>query len=116
MQEGRDVGQIELIRMLQVYIQLIQGRIIHGQVIGNVCSIITLPSSIYPRCLDLNTAHSQFQQRKVGVAVVCPILALLRDIVLEDGGSFGIVSVQAVQDSIDMLWPVRCVIESDAHG
>ena len=62
-----------------------------------------------------DTGHSQFQQRKVGVAVVRSVLALLRDIVLEDGGSLGVVSVQAIQDSIDMLWPVRRIIESDAH-
>ena len=64
----------------------------------------------------MNTGHSQFQQRQVGVAVVRPILALLGDIVLEDGGGFGIVSVQAIQDGIDMLWPIRGVIESDPHG
>ena len=66
--------------------------------------------------MDMNAEHSQFQQRKVRVAVVGPILALLRDIVLEDGGCFWIVSVQAIQDSIDMLWPLRRVIESDAHS
>lgn len=73
--------------------RLIQGRGLHGQVIGNVSLIIMLSPAGFPEVDDGMDTHSQLQQRKVGVAVVCPVLALLRDIILEDDGGFWIVPV-----------------------
>lgn len=58
----------------------------------------------------------QLQQSQVGVAVVRLLLALLHDIVLEDGRGLGVVPVEAVENRIDMLRPFRREIERGAHG
>ena len=59
---------------------------------------------------------SQLQQRQIGVAVISAVLALLRDIVLEYGCRFGIVSVETIEDGFDVFGPVRRVVKSYAHG
>lgn len=59
---------------------------------------------------------SQLQQRQIRVAVICAVLALLCDIVLEYGRRFGIVSVEAIEDGFDVFGPVRSVIKGYAHG
>ena len=59
---------------------------------------------------------SQFQQGQIGIAVISPVLALLGDIVLEDGRRFGIVPVQAVEDGFDVFGPVGRIVKGDAHG
>lgn len=61
-------------------------------------------------------AHSQLQQRQVRKAIHELALTLLHDVFLEDGGGLGIVSVEAVQDRIDVLWPIRRVVEWNTHG
>jgi len=58
----------------------------------------------------------QFQKRKVCVAVICLVLALLRDVFLEDGGGLWVVAIEAVQDGVDVLRSVRAVVECDAHS
>ena len=58
----------------------------------------------------------QFQQGKVRIAIVCLVLALLSNIVLENIGGLGIVSVEAIQYLIDVFGPVRRKVECDAHG
>ena len=60
-------------------------------------------------------ASLQLQQGQIGVAVIRAILALLRHVVLEHGRGFGIVSIETIQNAIDVLWPIRRIIKSDTH-
>jgi hypothetical protein len=39
----------------------------------------------------------------------------MSDVVLEDYCCLGVVSIQAVKDCIDVLWPLRRVVEGNAH-
>lgn len=57
----------------------------------------------------------QLQQGQVSVAIIRLFLALLGHIVLEDGSGLGIVSIETIQDGINMLWPLGRIIEGDAH-
>ena len=82
------------------------------RVIGNV--VVTCSSCNMRRKVRENDV--QLQQREVGVAVVCLVLALLHDIVLEDGGRFRVVPVESVEDLLDVLRPFRRVIEGGAHS
>lgn len=65
--------------------------------------------------IDQSGTNSQLQQSQVGVAVKCAVLALLSDIVLEYCGGLGVVSVQAVEDGVDMRRPCVALVESNAH-
>ena len=58
----------------------------------------------------------QLKERKVGVAIVGLLVALVLDVVLEDGGGLWVVSVQAVEDGLDVLWALWRVVEGDTHG
>jgi hypothetical protein len=58
-------------------------------------------------------ADVQFQEGKVAVAVIGLVLALLGDIFLEGGGGLGIVSVEAVEDGLDIFRPVGGVVEGN---
>lgn len=49
----------------------------------------------------------QLQQGQVGVAVVRSRLALVHDIVLEGASGLWVVSVEAIKDGLDVLWPFR---------
>ena len=60
-------------------------------------------------------ADLQLQQCEVGIAVVGLFLALVVHVVLEDCGGLWVVSVETVEDGINVLWPVRRVIERYAH-
>lgn len=60
--------------------------------------------------------HVQLQQGQVRVAVVRLALALGHDIVLESARRLGVVSVQAIEDGLDVLWPFRRKVECGAHG
>lgn len=53
----------------------------------------------------------QLQQGQVRVAVVRLRLALLHDIVLERASGLGVVSVEAIEDRLDVLWPFRRKVE-----
>ena len=57
----------------------------------------------------------QFQQRQVGIAVIRPVFALLCNIILEDGGGFGIVSVKTVEYIFYMLRSIWGIVKCDAH-
>lgn len=59
--------------------------------------------------------HSQFQESKVRIAVVCLLFTLLCNVLLKYCGCFWVVSIKAVQDRIDLLRPIRRVIERDSH-
>lgn len=58
----------------------------------------------------------QLQQGQVGVAVVCLVLALGHDIVLKGARGLRVISVQAIEDGLDVLWPFRRKVECGAHG
>ena len=57
----------------------------------------------------------QLQEGQVGVAVIGLVLALLGDIFLEGRGDLGVVSVEAVEDGLDVFRPVGRVVEGN-HG
>ena len=82
---------------------------IHIQVIGNVCNDTRHPSQ-NPRRGGL-----QLQQCQIGIAIKGAVLALLGDIVLEDGGGLGVVSVQAVEDSVDVRRAGLALVERGDH-
>ena len=62
------------------------------------------------------TVDIQFQQSEIGVAVVGLLLALLHHIVLENRSGLWVVSVEAIEDLLNVLRPVLCIIEGGAHG
>lgn len=76
-----------------------------------------VPVGLFSRTIadEKTKAHSQLQQRQVGVAVECPVLTLLHDIVLEYRGRLGVVSVEAVEDGVDVGGTGLALVESDAH-
>ncbi len=61
-------------------------------------------------------SNVQLQQGEVGVAVICLVLALRHDIVLECARRLRVVSVQAIESGLDVLWPFRRKVECGAHG
>lgn len=61
-------------------------------------------------------SYLQLEKRKVCVGVVCFLFALLDNIFLEDAGGLRVVSIEAIQNGIDVLGPVRRVIESNPHS
>lgn len=65
--------------------------------------ILFLPSVIQ--------ADLQFQERQVGIAVVRLVLALLRDILLENLRRLRIVSVEAVEDGVNVLGSLGTIVE-----
>ncbi len=85
----------------------------HGRV-----SCIPLGAQKDKRCRQVSRrrfADSQLQQGQVRIAVIGPVLALLRYVVLEYGGGFGVVAIEAVEDGIDVLRPFGRIIEGNAH-
>lgn len=58
----------------------------------------------------------QLEEGEVGVAVVGLAFALLHDIVLEGARSLGVVPVEAVEDLLDVVRPLRREVERGAHG
>jgi hypothetical protein len=64
------------------------------------------------RCSERKmVGNVQLQEGKVAIAVVGLVLALLGDIFLEGGGGLRVVSVEAVEDGLDVFRPVRRVVE-----
>lgn len=60
--------------------------------------------------------NSQLQQSQVGVAVECPVLALLRNIVLEHGGCLRVVAVETIEDGINMSRSSLALVKGDHIG
>ena len=60
---------------------------------------------------NIIVGNVQLQEGKVAIAVVGLVLALLGDIFLEGGGGLRVVSVEAVEDGLDVFRPVRRVVE-----
>ena len=61
-------------------------------------------------------ASLQLQHGQIGVAIVRAILALLRHVVLEHGRGFGIVSIEAIENGINVLRSICCMVKGDTHG
>lgn len=57
----------------------------------------------------------QLKKRKVGVAIVGLLLALVLDVLLEDGGGLWVVSVESVEDGLDVLWALWRIVEWNTH-
>lgn len=57
----------------------------------------------------------QFQQRQTGIGVKELFLALLRDIFLECGRRLGIVSVEAVEDFLNVRRPLLALVKGLRH-
>ena len=61
----------------------------------------------------LDRGDSQLQQSQVGVAVECSVLALLHHVVLEDGGSLGVVPIEAIENGVDVGRSGFTLVEGD---
>lgn len=59
--------------------------------------------------------HSQFQQCQVRIAIKCPVLALLHNIVLKHRCRLRVVPIEAVQDGIDMRRPRLALVKGEPH-
>lgn len=59
--------------------------------------------------------NSQLQKSQVSIAVKRPLLTLLRNIVLEYCRSLWVVSVEAVQDGLNVSRPCLALVKSDTH-
>ena len=57
----------------------------------------------------------QLQEGQVGVTIICLGLALLGHVILENLSGFWVVSIEAVQDCIDVLRPLRREVEWNPH-
>lgn len=66
----------------------------------------SLSRSCFTACKDGvgEISNSQLQQGQIGIAVKRPILALLHHIVLKHGGSLWVISIQTIQDRVDVRW------------
>jgi hypothetical protein len=71
------------------------------------------PSRIWDR--KMWNLDSQLQQRQICIAIVRSLLALLVHIVLEYGRGLRIVSIESVEDVLNVLGPVRRIVEGYAH-
>jgi hypothetical protein len=59
--------------------------------------------------------YLQLEEGQVRVAVVCLVLALLHHVVLEDRRCLGVVAVEAIENQVDVLGPLRREVERDTH-
>lgn len=57
----------------------------------------------------------QLKKRKVGVAIVGLLVALVLDVLLKDGGGLWVVSVESVEDGLNVLWALWRIVEWDTH-
>jgi hypothetical protein len=60
-------------------------------------------------------ADLQLEEGEVGVAVIRLVVALLLHIVLEDRRRLGVVSVESVEDRLDVLGALWRVVERNTH-
>jgi len=59
--------------------------------------------------------YVQFQQCKICIAVIGLVFALLHNVVLKNSRGLRIVSIQTVEDIVDMLGSVRRIVKRNAH-
>ena len=64
---------------------------------------------------NIYISNVQFEESKVGVAVICLVGALLCNVFLEYRGRLWVVAVEAVQDVVDVFRPLGRIIEGDTH-
>lgn len=83
------------------------------QVIGNVKKNGHHLTGLHDSALG--RSYSQLQQCQIGVAIIGPLVTLGGNIFLEDVCGLGVVSVESVEDGVDMLGPFRRIVERDAH-
>ena len=57
----------------------------------------------------------QLKKRKVGVAIVSLLVTLVLDILLKNGGGLWVVSVESVEDGLNVLWALWRIVEWDTH-
>lgn len=62
-----------------------------------------------------NGRYSQFQEGEVGIAVVSLVFALGCHVVVKDARRLGVVAIQAVEDGINVLWPLGRIVERYTH-
>lgn len=62
-----------------------------------------------------NRGNSQLQKCQVSIAIKRPLLTLLSNIVLEYCRSLWVVSVEAVEDGINVSRPCLALVKSDTH-
>ena len=60
--------------------------------------------------------YVQFQEGKIGIAVVGPIFTLLRNVVLENNRRSWIIPIQSIEDLVDVWGSVRRIIKWWTHG
>lgn len=65
--------------------------------------------------VGMSQVDVQLKKRKVGVAIVGLLVALVLDVLLEDGGGLWVVSVKSVEDGFDVLWALWRIVEWDTH-
>ena len=65
--------------------------------------------------LDEDEWNSQLKQCQVGIDVNRSILTLLCDVFLENSHRFGIITIKSVQNSINVLRPIRRVVVWNPH-
>ena len=57
----------------------------------------------------------QFEEGEIGIAVVGPVFTLLGHVFLKDGGGFGVVAIEAIEDHFDMFGAFRRIVKCYAH-
>lgn len=57
----------------------------------------------------------QFKEREVCVAIICLLIALVLDVILEDSRRLWVISVESIKDRLNMIWALWRVIERNTH-
>lgn len=78
--------------------------------------VVPLSRSLFLFVVLQDGLYVQFEEREVGVAVVSLVFALRGHIVLEYTRRLGVVAIEAVQNRVDVLWPLGGKVERDAHS
>lgn len=60
--------------------------------------------------------YIQFEERQIGIAVIRLRFALLGNIFLEYCGRLRVISVETVEDGVDIFGPVFAQVESESHS
>lgn len=105
--------QIELINLLQG----LEGFILHGHS-GNRKRIMTdhhLTYIMKYKGVFGCKSYVQLEKGQIGIVVNKLFFALESNIFLEYASRLRVVAVEAVENGIDVLWPIRCVVKWYTH-
>jgi hypothetical protein len=82
------------------------------QVIGNVKNDhhLTGISAIYI------FKYSQLKKSEICIGIDEFVFTLLAHIFLEYGGGLGVVTVESIQDCVNIRWPIWRVVEGNTHN